>query len=188
MIAHAISVADRGEFATLLSSECDAVGYEAQFDRALAATVGMLPEPSVVRNVGGTLRVVANIGLNGSVATPLMDEELIREVRLPVAGGANLGFSANLETVGRLSFSVWTPKVVATGICSAKCEWLFNRGDVPLRNSQVMFQTVLVPSGIDELKFTCRAYALIRSVGFIPIPTRFETSWLEVSTMPVAEI
>src|SRR5687767_13560974 len=43
MIAHAISISDRGEFATLLNSVVDAVGYEAEFDPALVATVGLHP-------------------------------------------------------------------------------------------------------------------------------------------------
>jgi len=188
MIAHAVSVADRGEFATLLSSVVDAVGYEAEFDHAMARTVGLLPEPVMVRNVGGNFEVTANVGLNGSVAAPEGLAETIGEFSLPVAGGAKLGFSSSAEFVGRLTFGIWTPRVVATGICSSKCEWLFNRIDAPLRNSQVMFQTILVPADVDELRFMCRAYALIRSVSFIPIPTRFETNWLEVWTTPVGEL
>jgi hypothetical protein len=188
MIAHAVSVADRGEFATLLNGVVDSVGYEAEFDRALATTVGLLPDPAVVRNVGGRFEVTANVGLNGSVATPENLEETIGELNLPVAGGAKLGFSTSTEFVGRLSFGVWTPKVVTSGICSSRGEWMFNRIEAPLRNSQVMFQTLLVPAGTDELRFKCRAYALIRSVGFIPIPTRFETNWLEVWTKPVGEL
>lgn len=188
MIAHAVSVADRGEFATLLNGVVDAVGYEAEFDRALASTVGLLPEPTAVRNVGGSFEVVANIGLNGSIATSENLEETIEELSLPVAGGANLGFSASTEFVGKLRFNVWTPQLVTTGICDSRAEWMFNRIDAPLRNSQVMFQTLLVPAGIDELRFKCRAYALIRSVGFIPIPSRFETNWLEVWTKPIAEL
>jgi hypothetical protein len=186
MIAHAVSIADRGEFTTLLNSVVDAIGYEAEFDRALATTVGLMPEPVVVRNVGGTFEVCANLGLDGSVAAPNILEKAIGNIGLPVAGGAKLEVSSQTEFVGRLNFGVWTPNVVATGICSSKCEWLFYRADAPLRNSQVMFQTVLVPAGTDELHFKCRTYALIRSIGFIPIPTRFETIWHDVSTVPVA--
>lgn len=187
MIAHAVSVTDRGEFATLLNGVVDAVGYEAEFDRAMATTVGLLPEPAVVRNVGGNFEVTANIGLNGSIATTEGMQETIADLDLPVAGGAKLGFSTSTEFVGRLTFGIWTPKVIATGICSSKCEWLFNRIEAPLRNSQVMFQTILIQAGTDELKFKCRAYALIRSVGFIPVPTRFETKWHDVWTRPIAE-
>lgn len=149
--------------------------------------INLLPEPSVVRNVGGSLEVGANVGLNGTVALAEGAEDGAGAVDLPVAGGARLKFSSKADVVGRLNFGVWTPKVVTAGMCSSRCEWLFNREDAPLRNSQVMFQTVLVPAGTDELKFRCRTYALIRSVGFIPIPTRFETNWLEVSTAPIAE-
>lgn len=188
MVAHAVSVADRGEFATLLNGVVDSVGYEAEFDSALATTVGLLPEPAVVRNIGGSFEVTADVGLNGSFATPDGLMLAATELSLPVAGGAKLGLSANMELVGRLNFGIWTPKIVATGVCSSRCEWLFNRIEAPLRNSQVMFQTILVPAGTDRISFRCRAYALIRSIGFIPIPTRFETRWIEVSTEPFAEV
>jgi hypothetical protein len=185
MIAHAISVADRGEFATLLNSVVDAVGYEAEFKASQAVTVALQPEPANVRRVGGSLQVTVDVGLDGSTSGQAAATD---GVTLPLMAGASLGFSAGAQAFGRLTFGVWTPTIVTTGICSGRAEWLFNREDAPLRNSQVMFQTVLVPAGTKSLKFKCRAYALIRSVGFIPIPSRFETSWVEVSTSPIAAL
>lgn len=190
IIAHAVSVSDRGEFATLFASEVDAVGYEAEFDAALLSTVGLQPEPEVVRNVGGSFEASVRLGHDGSVGLPHVPSEaheVLDKVGLPLVGGAKLSFSTKTELFGRLTFGVWTPRILATGYCSSRCEWLFNRDEVPLRNSQVMFQTALVPAGIPRLKFRVRAYALIRSVGFIPIPSRFETKWLDVETSPVAE-
>jgi hypothetical protein len=186
MIAHAVSVSDQGAFATLLNSVVDAVGYEAEFNPALVATVGLQPEPAVVRNVGGSFQVAVNLGLDGSM--PSTDGESLCDIGVPLVAGASVGFSTKTEMFGRLTFGVWTPKIVTTGICSCRCEWLFNRTEAPLRNSQTMFQTVLVPAGIEQLEFRCRAYALIRSVGFIPIPSRFETMWLSVSTAPIADV
>jgi hypothetical protein len=188
MIAHAISVSDRGEFATLQNSVVDAVGYEAEFSSSLVATVGLQPEPAVVRSVGGSLQVAVDLGLDGTTKPSLGEGEEMDGLRMPLVGGASIGFSAKTEMFGRLTFGVWTPKIVTAGICSCRAEWLFNRIDAPLRNSQVMFQTVLVPAGLSRLDFKCRAYALIRSVGFIPIPSRFETTWLNLSTSPVAEL
>ena len=190
MIAHAVSVADRGPFAGMLGALVDAVGYEADFPRSLVSTIDLLPEAAMVKTKSGGFEVEADVGLEGAVslAVPEMVGAIMSGLGLPLPGGGKLSFSTSVDFKARLNFNVWTPKIKAWGQCDNNCEWLFHRVDQPLLNTQVMFQTVLVSKEVDELHFKCRSYAWIRSVNFIPLPSRFETKWMNVSTRPIAEL
>lgn len=180
MIAHSVSVLDRGEFATFKASRVEAIGYEASFDSSLVYNVGLLPNPEVVSNIGGHLRVAATLGVGGEVEQSLDDTP--GDILI---GDAKIKASVEAGIIGKLDFAVWTPKISTSGICSSRCEWFLNEVDEPLLNTQMLFQVAIVPAGLKKLSFKIKGYALIRSIGYIPFPTKFETEWVDVTTTPV---
>jgi len=186
VVAHAIGVVDRGGWSSVVGGSVEAVGYQASFEEALAYTVELLPEPKFVTNIGGELKVLAEIGLEGRARVPDTMREILNAPGEALGGDARMELLTDAKVVGRISFAVWTPKIQAVGLCHSRCEWVFNRTDEPLLNNQLMYQTILVPAGTKTLTMEIRGYALIRTIGWLPFPSKFQTRTLTIEVRPLA--
>ena len=80
---------------------------------------------------------------------------------------------ASLREAG--SSQVFTPKLMAVGVGSSRCEWRFDVGNSPLYGKDIETWSLLaLPKTQRALRYRMRFYVVTR-LAFVP--QRFESSW-----------
>jgi len=158
-------------------SEPVSVGLEVEYlnGQRTVSILGLFPsfEFRTVGGIGGSFAANADLGGNLSIAkqggTPVTGEELGKlKVGLETKGGLSL----------TLSCQVFTPKVMAVGVGSSRCEWRFDVDDSPLYGKDIeTWSLVALPKTQRALKYRMRFYVVTR-LAFIP--QRFESAWEEI--------
>jgi hypothetical protein len=158
-------------------SEPVSVGLEIEYQNGQkkCSVLGLFPsfEFTNVGGISGAFAAHADLGGNLSVAGiagPSVGEKEIGSLRvaLETTGGVNL----------RLSCQVFTPKVMAVGVESSRCEWRFDVADSPLYGKDIeTWSLVALPKVQRMLKYRMRFYVVTR-LAFVP--QRFESSWEDV--------
>src|SRR5262249_40175278 len=90
-------------------------------------------------------------------------------------GGLEFGLTSDMELSFRYAASVCTPRISATGIGSARCEWRFDKDKEPLFGRDLeTWAGVVLPSGQSEIGYRLKYYVITRTFFF---PTRRQSQW-----------
>jgi len=159
-------------------SEPISVGLEIEYQNGskTCSILGLFPsfEFKTVGGITGNFAANADLGGNLSLAAG-GDEKLPGEKEL---GTLKVGFQTSGGLNLRLSCQVFTPKVMAVGVGSSRCEWRFDVGSSPLYGKDIeTWSLVALPRTQRILRYRMRFYVVTR-LAFVP--QRFESSWEEV--------
>ena len=174
LISHTIGVMDRNSH---LLQNLKNIGYKVRFNEIDYITIlDVMPKSKFITKLTAGLSVSADINLNGSFSLPDLSWKVQEEEKLQFGAGIKIG--GNTEIVGRISFDIITPKIIAIGEGDYQGEWCFEKDDLPLFGMHKMTQTLLVPQGLDKLEFEVQAYANLTT---FKVPNRRESEWLKLS-------
>jgi hypothetical protein len=156
-------------------SEPISVGIEIEYlnGQKTCSVLGLFPsfEFQTVGKIGATFTANADLGGN-LTAAQAADESIISEKHL---GQLSVGLRASGDLGLKLSCNVFTPKVMAVGVGSSRCEWRFDVGESPLYGKDLETWSLLVlPRSQRMVNYKMRFYVVTR-LAFVP--QRFESSW-----------
>jgi hypothetical protein len=161
------------------SAQVTALGYEADFhDAEQVYTLDMLPQTRFTTIIGGSIRLEADLGLEGHAELPEPARKLLDSLE-SLGGDARLKFSSDAKLLGRISFSLLSPAIQSVGVGKHRIVWQLDLDSQPLLGDQILLQTVAVPAGTKQLQFQAKAYALIKSHAF-SFPAMFETTLVDI--------
>jgi hypothetical protein len=159
------------------------LGYTAEFD-GKGSTIELLPNTRFKEYISGSLSAgldfSAGLSAEGYAELPKEVGQLAGLPPVDLGGGAKLELSTAAKVVGKVSFSLKTPKVQAIGTGGSAAAWQFDKDENPLVGDQVMLQTVVVPRGQKRLAFTLQAYMVVPRWWGLRRPVRCETKPLKV--------
>jgi hypothetical protein len=155
------------------------LGYEVDFRHEESAyTIDLMPQSQFVKKIEVGTEVKIDLGAEGNALLPTAQVNLMAD-RVSLGGGAHVQLAADAHLVGRVSFSLLTPVVQATGVSSSHCHWVLRAHEQPLLGDQMLLQTMLVPQGIRELVYKVRGYAIIKP-RWLSFGAIFRTTWVEI--------
>jgi hypothetical protein len=158
-------------------SEPVSVGLEIEYQNGqkTCSILGLFPsfEFRTVGGIDGSFAANADLGGNLSIAehvgTGIAEHEF---------GRLKVGLQTKDSLSLRLSCHVFTPKVMAVGVGSSRCEWRFHVDDSPLYGKDIeTWSLVALPKAQRVLKYRMRFYVVTR-LAFVP--QRFESPWEEI--------
>jgi hypothetical protein len=163
LITHAVGMD------TASNNKVRLLGYRASFAE-YGATIDLLPNTLHREYFKANLGFEAGITADGHGQVPDQVTNLLNTIDLGL--NAKLQLSAQAGVLGKLSLSLQTTKIAATGQSSSVMCWQFHKDDSNLVE-QVMVQTLLVPKGQETVTFKLQAFADVK-VGWFS-STRLET-------------
>jgi hypothetical protein len=174
LVPHRVSVIRRAGLAEPVS-----VGVEVEYlngDRT-CSVVSLVPAFDFVihggMNVG--FQVAGRLSPEGESVPG--DPQLKLDAPRLRLGQLELGLAADLQLGFRYAATVSTPRVSATGIGSARCEWRFDKDREPLFGRDIETWAVLaLPWGQRRLEYRMRFYLITRTFFF---PTRRQSAWTD---------
>jgi hypothetical protein len=156
LVAHAV-----GLIAQAGANNVRILGYQASFtDRG--ATVELLPNTLFKEWFKANLTFQAGLTVDGHAKLP--EEVGAMAQQLPAIDlglGAKLELGTQAKVVGKLQFSIKSPKIQTVGHASSSVNWQFHRDENPLVGDQVLIQTLLVPAGQESVTFKIQGYAVV---------------------------
>lgn len=184
MITHVVSVVKEKDSV----KDITRLVYEVQFPPASeVSTVQVLPQTEFIKKIGVEPKINwvfdVGLGVNGQIVPPAVVTELMNQTDFVSFGGkaqVKIDISNTLNLVGNLSFSVITPKIVATGIGDNYCRWEFIKDNTPLIGDHLMVQILLVPINTETLQFQSRVSATTTVLKFLPKSRK--SRWTEMTT------
>jgi hypothetical protein len=148
---------------------CSIISLFPSFEFYTVGNVGV--SFSADADLGGNLKVAKGDGLSGS-------EKNLGQLSVGIGAAGNVGLS--------LSCKVFTPKVMAVGIGSCRCEWRFDVADSPLYGRDLeTWSLVALPKSQKRLAYRMRFYVVTR---FAFVPQRFESAWEEVECQLASKV
>jgi hypothetical protein len=173
LVPHRISIVRRKGL-----SEPVSVGIEVEYlngDRT-CSIIGLFPsyEFKTVGELGTSFAADADLGGNLSIARDVSADG----ISAPNLGQLSIGLRSKGNVGLKLSCRVFTPKVMAVGVGSSRCEWRFDVDDAPLYGRDLeTWSLVTLPKSQKTLKYRLRFYVRTR-IAFVPL--RFQSEWEEV--------
>ncbi len=160
------------------------LGIEVELPKSPRVVIrDMLPTTEFIPLVKGSLKCSAAVRLAGDVETPAAVTELLDKVAF-VSADVGVHLSSSAEFVGQVSFSVLTPKVVATGVGDHVAEWVFTKADDPIVGDVRMLLILITPRSLDLLTTRARVYAVWPTWSLVPIRQRSQWIPLQVPLDP----
>jgi len=173
LIMHSISIIDIDK-----SSRIKQLGCQTLFPEEPRITIlELFPQTKYIKQIEATSVNEADIEINGQAQIPSVNIPLASDVQ-PLKLGGKINLSSKTNIVGRLSFSVITPSILAVGHGDYQSEFVFNRVDTPINGDQLMIQTVLLPHDLEELTFKTRIYSTVTLYNLIP--SKWKSEWIDL--------
>ncbi|QDT50503.1 hypothetical protein Pan258_45820 [Symmachiella dynata] len=174
IITHAVSVLGTRSFKSVAD-----FGYRMRYaDSPRVTILEVMPQTRFITHIGGCFKNEAEIDIHGGASVPAELTDLLDQIEAVSVGG-ELRLSSKTNIVGRLSFSVVTPIITATGVGDSGSEWVFRKDENPLVGDHLMFQIVHTPRYQKTLKFKAQVYATVMTSWFFP--ARLESDWVELT-------
>jgi hypothetical protein len=174
LVPHRVSVIRRAGLAEPVS-----VGIEVEYltaDRT-CSVVALVPAFEFVAHGGVNVGFAVAGRLSPAGESVPGDPQFTLDAPRLRLGQLELGLSADLQVGFRYAASVSTPRVSATGIGSARCEWRFDKDREPLFGRDIETWAVLaLPWGQRWLNYRMRFYLVTRTFFF---PTRRQSAWTD---------
>lgn len=145
------------------------LGVQLEYDENPRVTIlDLLPQTEFIETAGGHFRSNTDITLNGKakVSDALIEGVGDGEI---ISGDAKIESSNSANIAASFSFSVMTPKVIATGVGDHSAHWLFKKDKEPLVGDQTVAHTLLVPLHVEDLNLKARLYASVSGFGGLPV-------------------
>lgn len=159
-------------------SEPISVGLEVEYTNGdkTCSVVGLFPSAEF-RVVGGIeSEFSANCDFGGNMSTDSGEATTgdSQTTVIPI-GTLSVGLRSKINTSLNIRCKVSTPKIMAVGIGSQRCEWRFDLGDEPLYGKDIETWSLLVlPKRQKEISYKMRFYVVTR-LAFVP--QRFQSNW-----------
>jgi hypothetical protein len=172
LLSYTVQLRKDGGFESVQQLGCQ-IKYQENGSVSIAAQI---PESEFIKIVNGRLTASADLSVTGQakVSTDgLPDGKQIRQI----AAGVSAGVTANSEV--NLSFSVMTPKIVATGTGDFVGEWSIKRAGTPLWGEQDFLHVLLVPVRKKALDLEIRSYVVVDTLYFAR--ARLNSEWIKIS-------
>ena len=173
-ITYAVSVLGGANFKSVRE-----LGFRMRYPEKPRVTVlEVMPQTKFVKKLGGSFTSEADLDIWGQASVPSELTQLL-EVFEHLGFGGKLKLSTKVNVVGRLSFSVVTPVIVATGVGDSGSEWAFQRDEIPLVGDHIMVQIIHTPRFQEKLKFKAQVYTTVVTSYFFP--ARLQSEWVELT-------
>ena len=175
ILTHRVGVIKEGGFKSV-----NQVGYRVKFpDNPAVIILDLMPQAKFIKKIGVNFNFEADLSINGQLGIPDgLTQFLEKNVEYMSLGG-KLKAATNDSLVGRFSFSVQTPEVMAIGKGNTYSEWVFNTSEKPLYGSDLeMFQVILVEKFADSITFEVMIYSVISTWNLLP--ARRQSDWVKL--------
>lgn len=159
-------------------SEPISVGLEIEYlnGNKTCSVVGLFPSPEfrVIGGIDSEFSANTDFGGNMTAGNATNGSEDSPLPTMPM-GSLRVGAKGTISTSLNIRCKVQTPKIMAVGIGSQRCEWRFDLGDRPLYGKDLETWSFLVlHKGQKEITFRMRFYVVTR-LAFVP--QRFQSNW-----------
>lgn len=177
LVPHRLSVVRRAGW-----SEPTAVGIEVKYksEGETCSVISLFPSFEFIRHGSVGLEASGAIGVGGDLGG--LKNRIESEQQVTLGGLTVRGLAAEGDlraSVGlSLRATVATPRVMAVGIGSDRCEWRMDRAEEPLLGHDIeTWAGVVLNKRTDRIRYRARAYMTTRIVF---VPTRRESQWVDV--------
>ena len=182
LISHSVNVSKISGIKTVDQLIYEVKFADGQFDPRITI-IDLFPRTSFekVLDFSFTNQFEAGIDISGHAVPPDTVTEFLDSIdAIQIGADASIKLSSNVKIVGKLSLSVITSKIIATGIYNDYAQWILKPSTNPLLGPQVMMQVLLIPKTVQELRMQCRIAATVSSLFGI-FPSTRRSSWVPLT-------